>query len=113
LLASLLENIVDASNGQVFVIDGSNVATKAWRAIDGESVCSLAALGSTRDAIREENLTENIVVVVDANFRHCVHESEKELANAASTMVSSCSHQPIPLAEETLFFCNLRRSSMP
>ena len=80
---SPLENIVDASNGQVFVIDGSNVATEAGRAIYGERVCSLAALRSARDAIRERYLTENIVVVVDANFRHRVHESEKELANAA------------------------------
>lgn len=77
------KNIVDESSGQVFVIDGSNVATEAGRAIYGERVCSLAALRSARDGIKERYLTENIVVVVDANFRHRVHESEKELANKA------------------------------
>jgi hypothetical protein len=41
------------------------------------------ALREARNAIKERFLTENVVVVVDANFRHRVHESEKEDANEA------------------------------
>jgi AAA+ superfamily predicted ATPase len=77
------QNLIDESEGPVYVLDGSNIATEAGRSLYGERVCSLAALREAREAIKERFLTENVIVVVDANFRHRVHESEKEAANAA------------------------------
>jgi SpoVK/Ycf46/Vps4 family AAA+-type ATPase len=83
-LASSAQNpSVDVADGPVYVIDGSNVATEAGRALFGARVCSVKALREARNAIKERFLTENVVVVVDANFRHRVHESEKEDANEA------------------------------
>ena len=74
---------IDATDGPIYVIDGSNLATEAGRALYGERVCSLKALREARDAIEERFLTRNIIVVVDANFRHRVHPSEKDAANDA------------------------------
>ena len=71
------------SGSPTYVIDGSNVATEAGRALYGERVCSLSMLREARDQIKLRFRTENVVVVVDATFRHRVHESEREDANAA------------------------------
>jgi len=71
------------SDGPAYVIDGSNVAIEGGRAIHGERVCSLALLREARDQIKARFSTENVIVVVDATFRHKVHESEREEANAA------------------------------
>lgn len=71
------------SDSPAYVIDGSNVATEGGRAIHGERVCSLALLREARDQIKARFSTENVIVVVDATFRHKVHESEREEANAA------------------------------
>jgi SpoVK/Ycf46/Vps4 family AAA+-type ATPase len=76
-------NVTDSNDGPVYVLDGSNVATEAGRALYGDRVCSLKALREARDAVKERFLTDNVIVVVDANFRHRVHESEKEAANEA------------------------------
>ena len=76
-------NVTDVNDGPVYVLDGSNVATEAGRAIYGDRICSLKALREARDAVKERFLTDNVIVVVDANFRHRVHESEKEAANEA------------------------------
>lgn len=70
-------------SGTTYVIDGSNVATEAGRAIYGDRVCSLALLREARDQIKSRFGTENVVVVVDATFRHRVHESERSDANLA------------------------------
>ena len=75
--------VVSGKSGPAFVIDGSNVATEGGRAIHGQRVCSLRLLREARDAIRSRFGTENVVVVVDATFRHKVHESEKDAANLA------------------------------
>jgi SpoVK/Ycf46/Vps4 family AAA+-type ATPase len=76
-------NVTNSNDGPVYVLDGSNVATEAGRALYGDRVCSLKALREARDAVKERFLTDNVIVVVDANFRHRVHESEKEAANEA------------------------------
>lgn len=78
-----IASVTDRNDGPVYVIDGSNVATEAGRALYGDRICSLQALREARDAIKERFLTDNVIVVVDANFRHRVHESEKEAANEA------------------------------
>jgi len=80
---SIEQNLINESEGPVYVLDGSNIATEAGRSLYGERVCSLAALREAREAIKERFLTENVIVVVDANFRHRVHASEKEAANTA------------------------------
>lgn len=78
-----IAEVTNRNDGQVYVLDGSNVATEAGRALYGDRICSLKALREAREAIKERFLTENIIVVVDANFRHRVHGTEKEAANDA------------------------------
>lgn len=78
-----INEVIDKTSGPVFVLDGSNIATEAGRAIYGERICSLQALRAARDAIKTRYLTENVIVVVDANFRHRVHPSEKVEADVA------------------------------
>lgn len=71
------------AKGPTYVIDGSNVATEGGRAIYNDRICSLALLREARDQIKERFVTDNVIVVVDATFRHKVHPSEKEAANQA------------------------------
>jgi len=78
-----ITDVTDRADGPVYVIDGSNVATEAGRALYGDRICSLSGLREARDAIKTRFLTDNVIVVVDANFRHRVHESEKDEANQA------------------------------
>lgn len=76
-------NAIDAPIGKAYILDGSNLATEAGRALYGDRVCSLALLREARDAIKTRFATENVIVIVDATFRHRVHESEREAANEA------------------------------
>ena len=76
-------NAIDAPVGRAYILDGSNIATEAGRALYGDRICSLALLREARDAIKSRFVTENVIVVVDATFRHRVHESEREAANEA------------------------------
>jgi len=78
-----ISDVTNRADGPVYVIDGSNVATEAGRALYGDRICSLSGLREARDAIKTRFLTDNVIVVVDANFRHRVHESEKDEANQA------------------------------
>ena len=76
-------NAIDAPIGKAYILDGSNIAMEAGRALYGDRICSLALLREARDAIKTRFVTENVIVVVDATFRHRVHEYEREAANEA------------------------------
>ena len=82
-IAPLGTNAIDAPIGKAYILDGSNVATEGGRALYGDRVCSLALLREARDAIKTRFATENVIVIVDATFRHRVHESEREATNEA------------------------------
>lgn len=74
---------ITESDGRVFILDGSNIATEGGRALYGDRICSLKLLREAREAIKARFGTENVFVVVDATFRHRVHPSEREATNEA------------------------------
>lgn len=81
--SQLNSSTLTSGTGRVYVIDGSNVAAEGGRAIYGDRKFSLKLLREARDQIGARFGTENVIVVVDATFRHRVHESEKVEANLA------------------------------